>query len=65
MEKNNNETILYGSHTCQLLENFMGEKERKWQFSTDFLSKAVRTPKAMTISMGRCLEILYDLKGKL
>ena len=38
-------------HTCQLSDNFMGEKVRKWPFSKDFLSKAARAAKIMTISI--------------
>ena len=53
-------------HTCQLSANFMGERARKWPFSTDFLSKAARAAKVMTISMGEIhLEILYDFKESL
>ena len=40
------------NHTCQLFLKFHGGDSAKLPFSTDFLSKAMRASKVMTISMG-------------
>ena len=60
-------SVWYGplTHTCQLFENFMGEKARKWPFSTDFLSKAVQASKVLTISMGEMFGNFIWFKGKI
>ena len=56
--------VYWHSHTCQLLENFMGEKARKRPFSTHFYAK-LPPLKVVTISKGEILENFILFRAKI